>query len=249
MKGRDGERTVAIIEARMASTRLPGKVLMPAGGQPMLAHLVRRLRAVPSLDDIVLATTTDPADDVLQRFADDAGIGCHRGSVEDVMQRVLDAATAAAAGVVVGITGDCPVIDPDIVEQAIRMFQAHDVDYASNCVVRSYPDGMDVQVYWLQALRRSAASTSERLDREHVTLHMRRHPESFRHVHLVAPPSLHWPELGLTLDEPADYALLSQLVESFPDRPLFGCGEAIAALRADPRLLALNRGVRRKGDT
>src|SRR5687768_5844723 len=115
-------RVVATIEARMTSSRLPGKVLLPALGQPMLHHLVTRLRAVESLDDIVLATTTKATDAPLVEFAAGAGVKVHRGSEEDVMARVIGAAEHGNADVIVEITGDCPIIDPDIVEQTIRTF-------------------------------------------------------------------------------------------------------------------------------
>jgi spore coat polysaccharide biosynthesis protein SpsF len=241
-------KVVAIVEARMASTRLPGKVLLPAAGRPMLAHLVERLRAAPSIDHIVIATTTSPGDEVIERFAAGAGVGCFRGSPDDVMQRVLEAGTAFDADIVVEVTGDCPIVDPEIVEQTIRMFRAHSASYVSNCGVRTYPDGMEVQVFPLAALRRSAEMTVEPLDREHVTLHIRNHPELFPPVHLVAPPSQHWPGLGLTLDEPGDYALIKALIEHFDDRPMFGCADAISLLRARPEMLELNRDVVRKGD-
>jgi spore coat polysaccharide biosynthesis protein SpsF len=244
------EKTVATIEARVTSSRLPGKVLLPVLGKPMLQHLVTRLRAVPSLGGIVLATTTNESDDVLESFARDAGIGFFRGSENDVMERVIGAAESAGADVVVEITGDCPIIDPEIVEQAIRMFRAHDAAYVGNAHIRSYPDGMDAQVFRLETLKRSASMTSAPLDHEHVTLHIRNHPELFPHMHLVAPPEMHWPELGLTLDEAADYELLKRIIEHFgEDRPLFGCLDVIRLLRANPDWVAINRAIKRKGDT
>jgi spore coat polysaccharide biosynthesis protein SpsF len=243
-------KIVSTIEARMTSSRLPGKVLLPVLGKPMLGFLIERLRTVPSLDGIVLATTTNATDDVLERFARETGIGCFRGSEDDVMERVIGAAAFAGADLVVEVTGDCPIIDPQIVEQTIRMYHAHDVDYVSNAHVRSYPDGMDTQVFRLDTLRRSAAMTEDRLDHEHVTLHIRNNPQLFSRVHLVAPPELHWPELGLTLDEPADYELLKRIIEHFaPTDPMFGCLDAVRLLRANPGWCAINQGVLRKGDT
>jgi spore coat polysaccharide biosynthesis protein SpsF len=243
-------KIVATIEARMTSSRLPGKVLMPALGQPMLHHLVARLQAVPSLDQIVLATTVKETDDVLESFALKAKIGCFRGSEDDVMARVIGAGESANADIVVEITGDCPIIDPQIVEQTIRMFQANDAAYVSNAVVRSYPIGMDTQVFRLETLKRSAAMTSAPLDREHVTLHICNHPKLFPHLHLVAPPELHWPELGLTLDEPADYELLRKIIEHFGvGNPLFSCLDAVRLLLANPDWVAINQSVRRKGAT
>ena len=242
-------KTVATIEARMASTRLPGKVMLCAAGTTMLGHVVRRLRAVTSLDAIVLATTDDPRDDVLAQFAMSVGIACFRGSDTDVMGRVIGAARSVDAELVVEITADCPIIDPGIVEQLVRMFHANDADYVSNAHVRSFPDGMDAQVFRLATLERSAAMTSAPLDREHVTLHIRNHPDLFPALHLVAPPELHWPDLGLTLDEPPDYELLKRIIEHFGDeKPLFSCLDAVRLLRAKPEWLAINRDVPRKGD-
>ena len=234
----------------MTSSRLPGKVLLPVLGRPMLQHLVGRLRAVTSLSDIVLATTTNSTDDVLETFAQTQGILVFRGSEVDVMSRVIGAAETAKADIVVEITGDCPIIDPDIVEQTIRMFLHHDVDYVSNAHIRSYPDGMDTQVFRLETLKRSATMTNDPLDHEHVTLHIRNHPEIFRKVNLVAPPSLWWPELGLTLDEEADYVFLSKIIEALaPVNPLFGCHEVLALLRQHPEWVEINQAVVRKGDS
>ncbi len=242
-------RIVATIEARMTSSRLPGKVLLPALGYPMLHHLVARLRAVPSIDDIVLATTTNITDDSLIAFAEKENTKVFRGSENDVMSRVICAAEFGHADVIVEITGDCPIIDPDIVEQTIRMFKTHDVVYVSNGLIRSYPDGMDTQVFRLETLKRSAAMTNDPLDREHVSLHMCKHPELFPRLNLIAPPSLHWPELGLTLDEPADYELIKQLIEYFGESPpLFSCFDVIRVLHEKPEWIEINRDVKRKGN-
>jgi spore coat polysaccharide biosynthesis protein SpsF len=243
-------KIVATIEARMTSSRLPGKVLLPVLGRPMLHYLVKRLQAVPSIDEIVLATTTNSTDDLLVAFAEEEGIRVYRGSENDVMARVIGAAELAEADVVVEITGDCPIIDPDIVEQTIRMFKANSVIYVSNGLVRSYPDGMDTQVFRLETLKRSATMTMDRLDREHVSLHICKHPELFSQLNLIAPPSLHWPELGLTLDEPTDYVLLKRIVEYFGEsKPLFSCLDVIRLLREKPEWVEINSAVKRKGNT
>jgi spore coat polysaccharide biosynthesis protein SpsF len=130
----------------------------------------------------------------------------------------------------------------------IRVHQANGADYTSNCHHRSYPDGMDAQVFTRAALETSSSLTEEPLDREHVTLHIRNNPETFRQVHILAPPSLHWPELGLTLDEPADFTLISRIIEHFgPARPNFSCGEVLTYLRSSPELLTVNSHVSRRG--
>ncbi|MFM6461856.1 MAG: cytidylyltransferase domain-containing protein [Planktothrix sp.] len=243
-------KIVATIEARMTSSRLPGKVLLPAQGKPMLYHLVSRLKAVPSINEIVLATTINATDDVLIDFAKQESILSYRGSEEDVMSRVIGAAETADADVIVEITGDCPIIDPDLVEQTIQMYLHHEAAYASNTHISSYPDGMDTQVFSLESLKRSSAMTDAPLDHEHVSLYMRNHPEIFPHVHLIAPPSLHWPSLGLTLDEQADYLLLKKIIETLsPENPLFSCLDTIELLKQNPDWLEINRHVVRKGNT
>lgn len=240
----------AIIEARMTSTRLPGKVLLSANDKPMLQHLVERLKRVKSLDRIVLATTGNAADDVLVEFAEAQGIDCFRGSEEDVMSRVIGAAESVGAEVIVSITGDCPVIDPVLIEQLIQMYLHNPCDYASNRQIPGYPGGMDTQVYPLSVLKRSAAMTDDPLDHEHVTLHIRNHPELFRHLYLIAPEDCYWPDLDLSLDEIDDYRFLRTLIEHFGEaNPFFTCREIIEVLAARPEWVEINAHVRRKGDT
>lgn len=243
-------KVVAVVEARMGSSRLPGKVLMPAAGRPMLGHLIDRLRSVDSLDEIIIATTVNSGDDEIATFCAAESVHCFRGSGEDVLERVLGAAASVEATDIVNITGDCPLIDPGIAEQVIRMHFVNSAQYTSNSHFRSYPDGMDVQVCARTALEDSASRTRDRLDREHVTLFIRNHPEIYRHLHLVAPPELHWPELGITLDEPADLVLIRHLIHRLgADDPLFGCDRTIAYLREHPAVLGINSHVQRKGDT
>jgi spore coat polysaccharide biosynthesis protein SpsF len=197
-----------------------------------------------------LATTANPADDVLADLARKYDIACFRGSENDVMGRVAAAAAAASADVIVETTADNPLIDPSIIETVLRTFLANDASYVGNSHVRTFPDGMDVQVFSLETLLRSASMTDAALDREHVTLHIRNHPELFRPIHIVAPPELHWPELAVTLDEPADYALIRRIIETLSvSDPIFSCEKLIDVLRRNPDWLDLNRSVSRKGDS
>lgn len=241
---------IATIEARMASTRLPNKVLKDAVGTPMLGHLVKRLRGVESLNDIVVATTTNEKDNEIAEYSDQIGVKYFRGSEDDVLDRVIKAAEFVNADIIVEITADCPIIDPNIIDQCIQMFLANNVDYLSNVIVRSYPDGMDVQVFALKTLKKSASMTNVALDREHVSLHIRNNPQLFSHLNLVAPSEQHWPELGLTLDEKDDYILLRKIIEHFElENPMFSCLDVIKFLRGNPELLAINETVLRKGNT
>lgn len=239
------ENIVAIIEARMTSSRLPGKVMLPADGKPMLEHLVNRLRAAPSIAKVVIATTGNAADAPLVALAERLGVISFCGSEPDVMQRVLGAAEFVGADIIVGVTGDCPLIDPLVTEQVIRLFRNNSCDYATNGHIPTYPEGLGVQVYRRTTLERSAKMTTDSVEHEHVTLHMRRHPEVFRHIYLPAPPDQHWPALHLSLDEEADYRLLKAVIEHFGrTNPLFGCRELVAFLKSRPDLVALNRAVK-----
>ena len=242
-------KIVATIEARMTSSRLPGKVLMEVLDKPILHYLVARLRRVQLLDEIVLATTTNSTDNSLVEFANNENIKCYRGSEDDVMARVVGAAESVDADLIVEITGDCPIIDPNIIEQAIQTYINNNVDYVSNAHVRSYPDGMDVQVFSLNVLKKSLNMTNDSLDHEHVTLYIRNHPKLFSHLNLVAPKKLWWPELGLTLDERSDFELLKKIIEHFSDNIFFDCYEVVKLLRERPDLVAINNDVHRKGNS
>jgi len=243
-------KIVATISARMTSNRLPGKVMLPVLDRPILHYLVERLKSVPSIDDIVIATTVNKTDDTLIDFATSEGISYFRGSENDVLLRVVEASDSVDADIVVEITGDCPIIDPQLVEQAIVMYKANNVDYVNNAAIRSYPDGMDAQVFPLDILKKSLSMTDNLLDHEHVGLYILNNPQLFTRINLVAPPELDWPELGLTLDEKDDYNLLKLIIEHFYQKnPLFGCLDVVRFLKNRPDLVVINDHVHRKGAT
>lgn len=243
-------KIVSTIEARMTSSRLPGKVLMPVNGRPLLYYLVKRLKSVRLIDEIVLATTTNKSDDDLVVFAESNNITVYRGSEEDVMNRVICSAESVNADIVVEITGDCPIIDPFIIDQTIKLFLNNQCEYVTNAHIRSYPDGMDTQVFYLETLKKSANLTKDFLDHEHVTLHIRNHPELFKTIHLIAPSDQFWPELGLTLDELQDYKLIKKIIEYFgTENELFTCLDTIKLLKKNPTWADTNKNVIRKGDT
>ena len=243
-------KVVASVEARMTSSRLPGKVLMPVLEKPILFYLIERLKSVAKIDEIVLATTTNLQDNVLEQFAKTNGIRCFRGSEDDVMLRVIEAVKSVSGDTVVEITGDCPILDTEVASQVISLYEYGDVKYASNAHIRSYPDGMDVQVFSLNSLIESEKMTSNTLHREHVSLHMRENPKLFPQANLLAPPSLHHPELGLTLDEIEDFKLLKLIIENlYPQSPLFSCQDIMRFLKKNPEFVKINESVKRKGNT
>ena len=240
-------RIVATIEARMNSSRLPGKVLLKAKNKSMIEILFERLKQVKILDDIILATTTNPKDEEIINECKKIGLNVFRGSEEDVMGRVIGASKLAKADVVVEITADCPIIDPEIVEQIINIYLANNVDYVGNSKVRSYPDGMDTQVFSLKVLEKSYKMTNSNIDKEHVTLHIINNPNIFSQINIIAPPEIYYPELGLTLDEWDDFLLIKKIIDNFYDENrYFKCSDIINFLKNNQYLFSLNKHVKRK---
>jgi spore coat polysaccharide biosynthesis protein SpsF len=236
----------ATIEVRMGSTRLPGKALAPVLGKAMLEILIERLRRVPSLDKVVVATTVNPADDAIAALAGRLGVSCFRGSEDDVLGRVLGAAAANGIDLVVQTTGDNPVLDPAVIEACIKDFLAGDADYVASNLKATWPDGMDVAVFPRRLLEESAAATQDQSDREHVTQYIKRSGR-YRLRNLPAPAEFHQPDLVLTLDTADDLAVLTALVEAvMPAAPAFGLTEICAFFAAHPEIKAINAEVARK---
>ena len=240
-------RVVATIEARMRSTRLPGKVLKPILGRPMLALMIERLRRVQHLDDIVIATTGDISCDPIEDLARLVGVGCYRGSEEDVLDRVLQAARQARADVIVETTGDCPLIDPETTNDVIRTFLRANVDYCSNVLERTYPRGMDVQVFPISVLAEVARLTNDPTDHEHVSLYIYSHPERFRLLNVCSNLSSQDAELRLTVDTPEDFELVTRIYEAlYPANPLFSLSDILELFARQPQLREINGHIQQK---
>ena len=239
--------TAAIIEARMTSTRLPGKVLKPILGRPTLELLVERLRRVLRLDQVIVATTVNRTDDPVEALARKIGAGCFRGSEEDVLDRVLKAAQAHGAELIVEITGDCPLADPATIDRVLDAFHQGGCDYASNVLKRTYPRGIDVQVFPTRVLEEVARLTSDPVDHEHVSLYIYSHPERYRLRDVVSGLDARQADLRLTVDTPEDFALIQAVYEAlYPADPAFGLPEVIAFLEARPALARMNQHIQQK---
>lgn len=231
----------------MLSTRLPGKVLRPILGRPMLALMIERLRRVQHVAAIVIATTVDPSCDAIEALARELGVGCFRGSEDDVLDRVLQAARAAEADLIVETTGDCPLIDPAVIDTVLAAFLAGGTDYAANILPATWPRGMDVQVFPRAVLERVAQLTHDPADREHVSLYIYEHPETFRLRNVVSGLPADAATLRLTVDTPEDYALVTRIYEAlYPDNPCFGMTEILALFAAQPELREINGAVQQK---
>lgn len=242
------KKIVATVEARMTSSRLPGKVLLPLAGKPALERLLERIRTSAYVDEIVVATTTNCTDDPIISLAKSMNITCFRGSEHDVLSRVLLAAQSVQGDVIVEITGDCPLINGELIDRGIEEFFSHNVDYASNTLKRSYPDGFAVQVFPVAVLARVAELTQDPIDRVHVSLYIYSHPEKFTlHGWLPTEHEHVWPDLRVTLDEKSDHELLSIIFEKlFPVNKNFGVSEVISYLKDNPSLLTINKHVKKK---
>jgi len=224
-------RVVALVESRMASTRLPGKNLRTILGKPMLARLLERLKRCRMVDEIGIATTREPADDALEALARAEGVACYRGSVDDVLERTLNAATALKADVIVEITGDCPLIDPAIADAAVRRYLKGGVDYVANVLDRlSFPVGFDVQVYSRAALAEVSGLTDDPFDRGNVTPYFYRNPQRYRLLNLFAPPALDR-EYLLCVDYPVDLEVVTAIYEAlYPRRAAFDAFDIVGFL-------------------
>lgn len=195
-------KVVTIIQARMGSTRLPGKTMMDLMGMPLLDRLLRQMSGTTTIDEVVIATSIDPADDIIEQFARGRGYRVTRGSEQDVLSRYALAADAAEADVVVRLTADCPLHSPDTVDEVVTAFLESRVDYACNTNPYTRPDGQDVEVFTREVLNRAASTATDSPDREHVTPWIRRNPEVVRLDVLHRPP--HQPSQRWSVDHPDD---------------------------------------------
>jgi spore coat polysaccharide biosynthesis protein SpsF len=234
----DSRFVVASIEARMTSTRLQGKVLMPCVGRPMLELMVERIRRSRYIDAIVVATTINATDDPIVELVQRLGIRFYRGSEFDVAGRVTSAMQQAKADIVVQLTADCPIIDPEIIDQLVRIYSANEFDHVSNTILRSYPDGLDVQVASLAILEQCYAWCETDEDREHLFYTIRKHRDKITTFQVLAPPELCWPQWRWTLDTMDDYHRICRIYEHFYSKnPTFTSGEIAAFMLSDPGLM------------
>ena len=232
----------AIIQARMGSTRLPGKILKPLAGKPALWHVVNRLNRSRRLKDLLIATTTNPDDDVVVYFCRENGIECFRGSENDVLDRYYQASKAFGADPVIRITADCPVIDPAIVDEVIEKFFAGDYDVYG--LGGEFPDGLDCECFAFWVLEDAWRCATLPSEREHVGIYPGKHPEKYRKGSYEKFSGLahhRW-----TLDEEADLYFLQAVYERLyrPDT-MFSTGEILELLRREPELVKINRGITR----
>ncbi len=212
--------TVAIIQARMSSSRLPGKVMKPLLGQPMIGRQIERLQRARRLSRIIVATSTDPLDDLLADYVRTLGVGLYRGDLDDVLGRFMGALNSAGRpDTFLRLTADCPLADPDVVDQCIAHHLAGGYDYTHNSPGWTFPKGLDVEVCQITALEAAFNTAHDPYEREHVTPYIYRHPEQFRIGEVRRDPPLRW---RWTVDVPADFAFVTAVYEGlYPQKPDF----------------------------
>ncbi len=235
-------KIVAIVQARMGSTRLPNKVMKPINGVPMIEVLLRRLSRARSVSEIVVATSRDEKNAPLVRHVSSLGYQCYQGSENDVLDRYARAAKMSGANVIIRITGDCPLVDPALVDACVQGFLETQVEYFSNTAPPTFPDGLDVEIFSSAALERANEEAKASFEREHVTPYLRnsgqfsksslRHPEDLSH--------LRW-----TVDEVADFQVVDRVFTHFAPDIFFGWEEVLALQKAQPSIFEDNQEIPR----
>ena len=237
-------KIVAIIQARMGSSRLPGKVLQDIQGETMLARVVTRVQRARAIGMVLVATSDGSADDRIVQECRRCSVPVFRGSEDDVLDRYFRAAQWAKADVVVRVTSDCPLIDPEITDKVVRAFLAGRPDYASNTMIRTYPRGLDTEVMTRQALERAWHAADQPYQRAHVTPYIYEHPEEFDLLSVegdVDRSQHRW-----TVDTPEDLEFVRAIYARLNDRKEFLAPDVFALLEREPELMELNRWIEQK---
>lgn len=233
----------------MGSERLPGKILksihLQNGDIPLLQFAIERLKTIPSKPDVILATTVNNSDDPTEKLGKQLGIRVFRGSETDVLERYYKAASATKADIVLRVTGDCPLIDPDICEQAIQEIIKTDADYVSNVLVRTYPRGLDVEAIQFSILEKLYRDVHDPRYREHVTLYIYEHQNEFKVKNFKFEKDLSYHRW--TVDHSEDFELIQRIISSlYPKNPKFRMGDVIALLSEHPDWLEINSHIEQK---
>lgn len=236
----------AIIEARMGSSRLPGKVMLDLAGRPMLVRMIERVRRAALVDTVVVATTQTPADDIIEATCRKHGCPVFRGSENDMLDRLLGAAATFGADIIVQLTGDCPAVDHRHIDRSVAMFLEGSYDYVCNNMPPTLPIGFDVRLFPTEVLALVGELTSDPIDRVHGSYYIYTRPERFRLGSWGVTEDM-LPKLRLTVDEFPDYELMCSVFEALlPLDQDFSAEDVVAFLRDRPQLASINARVRQK---
>lgn len=237
-------KVIAVIQARMSSSRLPGKVLRPILGRPMLAYQLERVSQAERIDKVIVATSTDESDDPIEHFCQQAQVACYRGSLNDVLGRYVGAAGPEQPDHVVRLTGDCPLSDPAIIDAVVDLHCSTGVDYTTNSAIPTLPDGFDVEVVRFDALQEAHMKAELPSEREHVTPYIRNRPAYFEQIDYLHP--IEWANYRLTVDYPEDFVLVQRVFkELYPVNSTFTVADVMQLLNRYPQWLRLNEHFER----
>jgi spore coat polysaccharide biosynthesis protein SpsF (cytidylyltransferase family) len=237
-------KVLAIVQARMSSSRLPGKVLMPILGKPMLFRQIERINRSKQINMVAVATSKDSSDDLLFNRCSEEEIFCYRGSLNDVLKRFVEVVEIFNPEIVVRLTGDCPLTDPILIDELIKKFKSGDYDYISNCSPPSYPDGLDVEVMSVDCLKDANKRALLPSDREHVTLYIRQNPDLYRLYNKSSTVDLS--KLRWTVDELEDFVFVNRIYQAlYPKKSDFNSNDILNLLNQDKTLVTINNKFKR----
>lgn len=242
----DNPEVSVFIQARMGSTRLPGKVLMLLEGKPVIEHVVSRLRQSKHIQRIVVVTSTESRDSVLMDVCRKLDVGCFAGSENDVLNRYFESSRKFPSSHIVRVTADCPLVDSEIIDAMIDLHLKERNNYTS-FAFDQFPRGVGGEVFRREDLERIEKTTKESHEREHVTPYFYQHPEKFKLGFLKPSPVMKRPDLRLTLDTPEDFALITEIYKGlYRNGKLFTTSEVIEFLDKNPELIELNKHIQQK---
>ncbi|WP_332650952.1 glycosyltransferase family protein [Lysinibacillus sp. 54212] len=238
-------RVTAIVQARMGSTRLPGKVLKEVNGKPLLAYQLERIAHSKYIDKVVIATTVTHKDDVIVEFCENYGVDYYRGSEDDVLSRYYGAVNQYGGDVIVRLTSDCPIIDPVIVDETIRYFFENDFDYVSNTIEQTYPRGLDTEVFSKASLERTYKEATLSRDKEHVTTYMYSNPKCFNLGFIKNKQD--YSQYRWTVDTVEDFELIKLIIMSiYPYKRVFSWKDVLSLLAEHPEWNDINAMIEQK---
>lgn len=240
---------IAILQARMSSSRLPNKVLKEINGIPLLKYEVERILKSKKIDKLIIATSIDSSDDKIEEFSKENNIDVFRGDLNDVLSRYYLCAKEFKDKNnlddlnIIRVTGDCPIIDPVVIDEVICFFEKNNCDYASNTLIPTYPDGMDIEVCSFDALKIAFSEATFKSDREHVTLFIK-NDERFKRLNFVS--KYDFSHLRMTVDEQSDFDFIKVIIENlYKENPSFSYLEVVSFLTKNPDLLYINSNIQR----
>lgn len=239
-------KVVCVVQVRMGSSRLPGKVMKEVCGQPLLGYQIDRLMCSRKIDELIVATSIQSENDVIEEYCTQRKICCFRGSEDDVLERMHGALISRNCQVGVEVYGDCPLIDPSIVDETIEHYLNNEFDFVGNDLATTYPPGMEVEVFSMQALTDSMNRTQDPAIREHGTLFIRQNPDIYSIHNIEAPVRHKRPELELEVDTEEDFRVVSSIIENFYPRMDYTLEEIITYMDSNSSIANINRDVPRR---